>query len=120
MSNQNKRFGLLKILPPDELGEIFNLPADDKNKLIISVYADYISKHFILFRGDGTSLIAPFEMFRPSKVNTPNFEDYEVVDFGNALRLGSYVASTRSILYDLDPEYRKYCDSIKNKNLNIN
>lgn len=117
---QSNQFGLLQILSLDELLEVFQLSPIEKSRLIIGGYADYVSHHLILFRGDGTNVIAPFDMFKPSGTHKPNFHDYEFMDFGNTVRLGSYLASTRSILFDLDEEYKEYVQSLKIDKLSIN
>ena len=109
----DRNIGTLSVLPSDELLEIQKLTAEEKRRLFQAGYADFTLQQLILFRGDGTSVIAPFAMFEPTPNETPDFHDLEIIDYGGAVRLGGYEASTRSILIELDPEYKKYCDSIK-------
>lgn len=37
----------------------------------------------------------------------PDFNDFEVIDHGQTLRFGKYEASFDSVLYEMDPEYRR-------------
>jgi hypothetical protein len=107
-----------KILPPDALREIFELPVFEKHRLIVGGYPDFDSQQLVLFRGDGSNVIAPFSMFQPRAGCSPNFEDFEIIDFGNTIKLGEYEASVQAILIDLDPEYKVYAES--NNILDIN
>jgi len=105
--------GPLSVLPPNQLFEVQKLTAEEKRRHLQAGYADFTLQQLVLFRADGTSVIAPFAMFEPTPNETPDFHDLEIIEYGHAVRLGGYEASTRSILIDLDPEYKKYCDSIK-------
>jgi len=105
--------GPLSVLRPVELKAIQKLSIIEKRRYFQAGYADFINQQLILFRGDGTAVIAPFSMFQPSPVNAPDFNDLEIIDYGQGVRLGSYEASTRSILIDLDPEYKQYCEEIQ-------
>ena len=78
----------------------------------MSGFVNFNLKQIILFRGDGSMVAAPFSMFIPNAKNSPNFMYFDIIDHGTAIKLGEYDASTRSILYELDPEYREYCKSI--------
>ena len=49
--------------------------------------------------------------------NTGGYE-LEIIDYGHTVKLGGYEASTRSILVDLDPEYKEYCRSIRRTDIN--
>jgi hypothetical protein len=109
----DRTIGTLSVLPSDQLLELQQLTADEKRRYIQAGYADFTLQQLVLFRADGTSVIAPFAMFEPTPNETPDFHDLEIIDYGQAVRLGSYEASARSILIDLDPEYKKYCDSIR-------
>jgi hypothetical protein len=113
-----RRLGELSILKVEELKEVLALPAVDKRRLITAGYADFSLQQLVLFRGDGTSVIAPFGMFEPSGTTAPDFNELEIIDYGHTVRLGSYEASTRSILTDLDPEYKEYIRSIRRTNIN--
>lgn len=118
MDNPCRQIGLLKVLDTKELAEVLALPATDKRRLITAGYADFTLQHLVLFRGDGTSVIAPFKMFVPNLKTSPDFEALDIIDFGHTVKLGEYEASTRSILIDLDPEYKDYCGSIRIKAIN--
>jgi hypothetical protein len=104
--------GPLSVLPSDELLELQQLTAEEKRRYFQAGYADFTLQQLVLFRADGTSVIAPFAMFEATPIETPDFHDVEIIDYGQTVRLGGYAASTRSILRDLDPDYKKYCDSI--------
>jgi hypothetical protein len=109
----DRTIGPLSVLPSKELEELQRCTAEEKRRYIQAGYADFTLQQLVLFRADGTSVIAPFAMFEPTPNETPDFHALEIIDYGGAVRLGSYEASTRSILIELDPEYKKYCDSIK-------
>jgi hypothetical protein len=114
----NREIGPLSILDYEGLLEIQRISGEEKRRYIQAGYADFTFQHLVLFRGDGTSVIAPFSMFEPTPNETPDFHDLEIIDYGQTVRLGKYEASTRSILIDLDPEYKKYCDSIRKSDIN--
>ena len=113
-----RRLGELRILKIEELKEVLALPATDKRRLITAGYVDFSLQQLVLFRGDGTSVIAPFGMFEPSGTSSPNFNELEIIDYGHTVKLGEYEASTRSILIELDPEYKEYCRSIRRTDIN--
>lgn len=95
--------------------EVQALPLDERSRLIVSGYVDFYYKHIVLFKGNGVPVNARFEMFEKSNfVTEPEFDSLEIIDYGHAIKLGGYEASTRSILIELDPSYKAYCDSIKN------
>ncbi len=113
----DRLLGPLSVLDYEGFLEIQRMSANEKRRYFQAGYADFTLQQLVLFRGDGTSVIAPFAMFKPTPNETPDFHDLEIIDYGQAVRLGGYEASTRSILIELDPEYKKYCDSIL---ININ
>jgi|ERR1700722_12286436 len=95
--------GALKKLTPLELKEINLLLIKEKSKYIVSGYAVFMSKHLVLFRGDGSCVVAPFDMFPPNTICSPNFDDLQIIDFGKSIKLGQYEVSSKSILEKLDP-----------------
>lgn len=93
--------------------EVQALPLDERSKLIVSGYVDFYYKHIVLFKGNGVPINARFEMFVPSNIE-PEFDSLEIIDYGHAIKLGAYEASTHSILIELEPWYKAYCESIRN------
>ena len=108
--------GWLKVLQPSELQYVQALPSLEKHNLIVAGYADYGLQQLILFRGDGTSLVAAFSMFEANSVSSPDFRQLEIIDFGTAISLGPYEASTRTILVELDPIYKEVCAANASRN----
>ena len=107
----------LKVLPPHEMIEVQALPLDEKRKLFISGYINYDYQLVVLYRGDGTSIQLNWSFFQDTNAITePDFHDFEIIDYGHAVKFGKYEASTHSILIARDPEYKKYCESIRNQN----
>lgn len=43
----------------------------------------------------------------------PDFDDFEITDHGQTVRLGEYEFSTDAILYSFDEDYRKRKDAVK-------
>jgi hypothetical protein len=93
-------------LPLEELAEVL---ADDRRAdLVIGGIVDYVSKNLILWRGSLESLPVPFEVFVPSDMGViPDFKALQVTDYGQTIQLGLYEATTESLLYECDPDYRK-------------
>jgi hypothetical protein len=62
----------------------------------------------VLIRGDLSPLVVPKTWFAsPSRKSRPDFEDFEVIDGGQTVRLGGFEAAADAILYELDPDFRK-------------
>lgn len=118
MDNPCRQIGLLKTLSRDELTEIFALPSVEKRRLITAGYADFTLQQLVLFRGDGTSVVAPFSMFEPTPKTSPDFEELDIIDYGHTVKLGPYEAATSSILYELDPDYKEYYEANRIKDIN--
>jgi hypothetical protein len=95
-----------KFLPMHELAVALNAP--ERNDLFIAGAVDLVDRVLILYRGNLDRLIVPFAWFTSGKrLAEPDFEDFEPIDYGNTIRLGSYEAGTDAILYEFDPEYRR-------------
>jgi len=104
----------LKVLLPHEMIDVQALPTNERKRLFISGYVDYKYHNLILFRGDGSSVVLAFDYFKKTNnITEPDFNDFNIIDYGNAIKLGEYEASTRSILIEVDLEYKGYCDSIR-------
>lgn len=93
-------------LDRDELFEVLGSPRRDE--LLIGGFVDEASRTMTLWRGNLDRVTVPFSDFRKSgKGTAPNFSKFAVTDSGQTVRLGDYEASTESILYEHDPDYRK-------------
>ena len=52
--------------------------------------------------------MVPLSIFKPTGEGTlPDPLDFEVIDCGQAIRLGNYEAVAGSIFYEVDPDYRR-------------
>ncbi len=98
--------GCLETLPAEELIELEALPFDRQRTLIRSGYVDFLSEHVILFRGDRTCVVAPFDLFNATGTLKPDFEKIGFTDYGNTVKFGEFEASSDFILYELDSDYR--------------
>jgi DNA-binding XRE family transcriptional regulator len=93
-------------LPFEELGEV--LADDRKADLVIGGIVDHESKNIILWRGSFEPFPIPFSVFAPNGQGVaPNFAELRVIDYGHTIQLGPYEATTESLLYEFDPEYRR-------------
>jgi hypothetical protein len=82
--------------------------APDARDRIISGRVDLQTKMLKLVRGDFSSLLVPLSIFKPAGDGVvPDPTDFEVIDFGHAIRLGQYESAADAIFYEVDPEYRK-------------
>lgn len=97
--------GPARLLPDDELAEVLDGYRDD---LFVGGIADTADRVLVLYRGTLDRLIVPFTWF-PARERgpLPDFDDFEVTDCGQTVRLGAYEASADALLYDLDVEYRR-------------
>ena len=93
------------MLPPDQLTEV--LSSKHKADLFIGGIVDQSSSTLTLTRGDLTTLIVPLSAFNMAGPCKPDFSRFEMDDYGYTLRFGQYEASAHSVLYRLDPAYRR-------------
>ena len=94
------------VLAPIELIE--TLRASNRSDLFIGGVIDHITFTITFWRGDLTPLTVPFSAFEHSGDGTrPDFNAFSVTDYGQTVCFGSYEASTESILYEFDREYRR-------------
>jgi hypothetical protein len=102
-------FGLIEgfqWLPKDELVEV--ITRDDAADRFIGGSVDAKAKTLTLLRGDIEVMVAPFSLFPKSGDGTvPDFTKLRLADYGGTIALGDYEASADTILYELDPEYRR-------------
>lgn len=98
-------------LPLEELTEAKSSPG--YRDLILGGAVDRGSSTITLVRGDLTRLTLPFTFFTdvPATVK-PDFDDLEVIDFGQTLRLGEYEAEADAILYEVDDDHRRRADEL--------
>lgn len=94
-----------QLLPADILAEVISTP--DRANYFIGGIATPAFRTLVLFKGDFAPLFVPYSWFkaRPSGPK-PDFEDFEVIDYGQTIKLGEYEAATDAILYEFDPNYR--------------
>lgn len=93
------------MLPRDQLGAV--LSSDNRSDLFIGGIVDESSKTITLARGDLDLVTVPFSIFRSHGTPKPDFKKFELDDYGYAVRFGDYEATAHSILFDIDPNYRK-------------
>lgn len=70
----------------------------DLDKMFVGGEVDFSRRMLILLRGDGRWVEAPFSSFKPSGTSEPNFSDFEIIDHGLTIRLGTYESSSEAIL----------------------
>lgn len=90
-----------RTLNSEELKElkVFSLTA--KRYLVVAGYSDFLRQQLVLFRADGRSVIASFDMFTPSGTSSPNFYELEIIDYGNTIKLGEYEACAGAVMEHL-------------------
>ena len=96
-----------KHLPYDELMEALDTPDAAAKDLIIGGWANLENELLVLVRGSLQTLVAPFSMFEATELARPDFRKLSFEDFGQTVRLGKYGASSDSLLYELDVDYRR-------------
>lgn len=94
------------MLPLNELAEVLQQPNLPDFCIGGSIYAEHGMVGLV--RGSLDVLSVRMAMFTPSGDGTqPDFEDFEVTDYGQTLRFGSYEASFDAVLYEVDSDYRR-------------
>jgi hypothetical protein len=95
----------VRLLPTEEIAEV--LADKHPESFFIGGVADAEDKALVLYRGSLERVVVPFSWFRaaPGGVK-PQFDDFEVIDGGQTVRLGKYEAATDAVLYEFDPEAR--------------
>jgi hypothetical protein len=94
-----------KLLPPQHLMEV--LSSAKRADLFLGGIVDQSSGTLALTRGDLSTLMVPLSMFPADGPNKPDFGRFELDDYGYTLRFGDFEASAHSVLYRVDPEYRR-------------
>jgi hypothetical protein len=108
---KNDAIGPMVFLSDDEIDEVRSAPQTTQTRLFIAGYVDFLLQELVLFRADETELTAPLSMFIPRGGISPDFNKMEIIDHGQTIKFGSYETASTSILYDLDIEYKRYCDT---------
>lgn len=94
------------MLDPDDLAEV--LAAPNRKDLFIGGRVDVKDKVVVLYRGDLDRLVVPFSLFQSRRGGPkPSFDDFEVIDCGQTIRLGDFEAAGEGILYELDADFRR-------------
>lgn len=93
-------------LPDEELCEVLQSPR--RADLLIGGFVDDASHTVTLWRGNLDNITAPFSSFPISGDGTaPDFSRFAITDCGQTVQFGDYEASTDSILYENDLDYRR-------------
>jgi hypothetical protein len=94
-----------RMLSADQLGDV--LSSRNKTDLFIGGIVDQGCGTITLARGDLTTVTVPLSVFSTEGSCKPDFSRFEVDDYGYTLRFGDYEASAHSVLYRVDPAYRR-------------
>lgn len=93
-------------LPPEELPTAVS--GKDAADRFIGGAADAQGQTVALVRGNLTTLVVPFDYFKPSgDGTTADFSKLSFADYGLTVALGDYEASADGILYEFDAAYRQ-------------
>lgn len=96
----------VRLLSREDLVEV--LASDRPEDYFIGGVVDRDDKAVLLCRGNLDRLVVPFAWFRAGRRSPrPDFEDFEVTDFGQTVRFGAYEATADAILYEFDPDARR-------------
>jgi hypothetical protein len=96
----------LKLLPIEEIAEIIGLP--DSEDYIIGGIVNLANSSVVLYRGNLAPITLPLAWFEAGPNSPqPNPDDFEIIDFGQTIRMGEFEAGTEAILYEFDPLFRR-------------
>lgn len=96
----------LRLLLLEEIGEI--LASQDSEDSFIGGVVDKENGSVILYRGNLEPLTLPLSWFEAGPNSPqPNLDDFEIIDFGQTVRLGEFEAATEAILYEFDSQFRR-------------
>ncbi|NLE39318.1 MAG: helix-turn-helix domain-containing protein [Pirellulaceae bacterium] len=103
------------LLRDSELSEALTSPKRDY--LFIGGSVDHASETITLWRGNLEPITVRFSAFPKAGDGTvPDFGRFRLTDCGQTIKLGDYEASTDSILYEYDAEYRREVRRNREKN----
>jgi len=94
----------LKLIEEEELIEV--LSAENRADLFVGGTLNKEEEVVVLYRGTLDRLSVPLAWFARRSDVEPDFDQFEVVDYGNTLRFGPFEVSSDAVLFDFDPEYR--------------
>lgn len=94
-----------RLLPREQLLDV--LGSENRKDLFVGGIVNPQSQTVTLARGDLTSLTVPWSIFPATEGAAPDFNQFELDDYGYALRFGQYEASAHGVLYQVDPLYRR-------------
>jgi hypothetical protein len=96
----------VRLLETDDLLETVADPrAED---LFIGGLVDRDDQALVLYRGNLERLVVPFRWFKARpRGPRPDFEDFEITDSGQTVRLGEFEAAANAILFEFDSEARR-------------
>ena len=96
----------IRLLPLEEIAEIFASP--ESEDYFIGGIVDKENELVILYRGNVEPITLPLSWFEAGPNSPqPDPDDFEVIDFGQTIRLGNFEAGTDAILYEFDPLFRR-------------
>lgn len=94
----------VQLLPEAEVAAV--LGEEHPEDFFIGGVVDHEDKALLLYRGSLDRLVVPFSWFRASGIKRPDFDDFEIIDGGQTVRLGQFEAAADAILFEFDPEVR--------------
>jgi hypothetical protein len=94
-----------KTLPTEQLAGV--LLSDARRDLFLGGIVDEETGTLALVRGNLDTLTIPLSLFQPTGAAKPDFGKFDLDDFGQSIKFGGYEASSDSVLYETDPDYRK-------------
>jgi len=96
----------LKLLPSKEITEILGLP--DSEDYFIGGIVNTANASVVLYRGNLVPITLPLSWFEAGP-NSPQPipDDFEIIDFGQTVRMGEFEAGAEAILYEFDPLFRR-------------
>jgi hypothetical protein len=95
----------VKLLPADDIAEV--IASSNRDDLFIGGTLDLADGTLVLYRGNLEPFIVPISWFNLPKGLRLSGEDFEVIDFGQTVRLGAIEAATEAILYEFDADARR-------------
>jgi hypothetical protein len=96
-----------QFLSDAELVEVLLAPPDEAQDLFIGGRIDRARSTLSLIRGNLQQVLVPLDLFQPNPTCSPDPTRFRLSDHGGTICLGEYEASSHSILYEIDPDYRR-------------
>ena len=96
----------LKLIPFEEISEIFTSP--ESEDYFIGGIIDKANDSVVLYRGNLVPITLPLSWFEAGPNSPqPDPDDFEIIDFGQTVRMGEFEAGTEAILYEFDSLFRR-------------